>query len=193
MPHLIHSASVLDERYPPLVAPEDDGLADVAEDRRDGVYQHGLELAGEIRARAAAEGRRRRPEAPADNLEALVNLVESPSTTRTPPCRTRRPDSRLGPRRSAKCWCQQWRYGGGSNSIVDGSNEDADDALGRSTPWVDRICERCRTEPGRMPSVSSTVLRYDAVNASSNSLYTIEPRNNIGSSHSFAFIAKPLR
>ncbi len=42
MPHLMYSAAELDARYPPLVAPPDDGLADVADDRKDGAYQHGL-------------------------------------------------------------------------------------------------------------------------------------------------------
>ena len=61
MPHLMYSASELDKRYPPLVAPPDEGLADVADGRTDGVYQHGLKLAGEIRAQATSQGRRRRP------------------------------------------------------------------------------------------------------------------------------------
>ena len=61
MPHLVYSAAELDTRYPPLVAPPDEGLADVADDRRGGVYQHGLKLAGEIRAQVTTQGRRRRP------------------------------------------------------------------------------------------------------------------------------------
>ena len=61
MPHLMYSAAELDTRYPPLEAPPDDGLADVADDRRDGVYQHGLKLASEIRAQVATQGRKRRP------------------------------------------------------------------------------------------------------------------------------------
>ena len=61
MPHLMHSAAELDARYPPLVAPPDEGLADVADDRRDGVYQHGLKPASEIRDQATTQGRRRRP------------------------------------------------------------------------------------------------------------------------------------
>ena len=48
MPHLMYPAAELNERYPPLVAPPDEGLADVADDRKDGVYQHGLRLAREI-------------------------------------------------------------------------------------------------------------------------------------------------
>ena len=35
MPHLTYSAEELDARYPPLVAPEDDGLGDLAEARDD--------------------------------------------------------------------------------------------------------------------------------------------------------------
>ena len=61
MPHLMYSATELDARYPPLVAPPDEGLVDVTDDRRDGVYQHGLKLASEIRAQVTAQGRRRRP------------------------------------------------------------------------------------------------------------------------------------
>ena len=61
MPHLSYSASELGTRYPPLVAPPDDGLDDTSEDKRDGLYQHGLEIAAEIRAAVAVEGRRRKP------------------------------------------------------------------------------------------------------------------------------------
>ena len=61
MPHLMYSAAELDTRCPPLVALPGEGLADVADDRRDGVYQHGLKLAGEIRAQVATQGRKRRP------------------------------------------------------------------------------------------------------------------------------------
>ena len=61
MPHLMYSAAELDTRYPRLVAPPDEGLADVADDRKDGVFQHGLKLAREIRAQVSAQGRRRRP------------------------------------------------------------------------------------------------------------------------------------
>ena len=61
MPHLLHSARELDTRYSPLTAPPDDGLADVADDLRDGVYQHGLTLASEIRDQVTSQGRRRRP------------------------------------------------------------------------------------------------------------------------------------
>ena len=61
MPHLKYSVSELDTRYSPLIAPPDDGLEDISEDRRDGVYQHGLGIAAEIRATVAVEGRRRRP------------------------------------------------------------------------------------------------------------------------------------
>ena len=61
MPHLTYSASELDARYPPLVAPADEGLADVADDRQDAVYQHGLGIASDIREQVVTQGRRRRP------------------------------------------------------------------------------------------------------------------------------------
>ena len=60
MAHLMYSAAELDTRYPPLVAPPDEGLADVADDRGDGVYPHGLKLASEIRVQVATPGRKRR-------------------------------------------------------------------------------------------------------------------------------------
>ena len=84
MPHLTYSAEELDARYPLLVAPEDDGLGDLAEDRDDQVFQHGLGIAREIRAAVAIEGRRRRPEvssgagaSPVDNITASTRLTQS--------------------------------------------------------------------------------------------------------------------
>ena len=62
MPHLTYSALELDARYPPLVAPPDEGLVDATDDRRDAVYQHGLGIAEEIRAQVSAQGRKRRPD-----------------------------------------------------------------------------------------------------------------------------------
>ena len=61
MPHLMYPVPGLDARYPPLVAPPDEGLVDATDDRRDAVYQHGLGIAEGIRAEVAAQGRRRRP------------------------------------------------------------------------------------------------------------------------------------
>ena len=72
MPHLQHSASELDTRYPRLVAPPDDGLVDVADDRGDAVYQHGLGIARDIRRQVAAQGRRRRPEGLAEDSGAQI-------------------------------------------------------------------------------------------------------------------------
>ena len=62
MPHLTYPALELDVRYPPLVAPPDEGLVDLSDDERDAVYQHGLGIAEGIRAEVEAQGRRRRPE-----------------------------------------------------------------------------------------------------------------------------------
>ena len=61
MSHLLHSGPDLDARYPPLIAPPDEGLVDATDDRRDAVYQHGLGIAEDIRAQVAAQGRKRRP------------------------------------------------------------------------------------------------------------------------------------
>jgi hypothetical protein len=47
--------------YPSLVPPPDEGLDDGDADARDGVYQHGLTIAEDIREQTAAEGRRKRP------------------------------------------------------------------------------------------------------------------------------------
>ena len=81
MPHLTYSADELDTRYPPLVAPEDEGLVDATDDGRDGVYQYGLGLASEIRAQVAAQGRRRRP---ADNALSTPLTVNAHSSVRIP-------------------------------------------------------------------------------------------------------------
>ena len=62
MPHLLHSGPDLDARYPPLIAPPDEGPVDATDDRRDAVYQHGLGIAEDIRALVAAQGRKRRPD-----------------------------------------------------------------------------------------------------------------------------------
>ena len=61
MPHLDHTVEELDELYPSLVPPQDDGLQDVDGDERDGVFQHGLKLAARIREVTQFEGRRKRP------------------------------------------------------------------------------------------------------------------------------------
>jgi len=61
MPHLDHTVEELDELYPSLVPPQDDGLQDVDGDEPDGVFQHGLKLAARIREVTQFEGRRKRP------------------------------------------------------------------------------------------------------------------------------------
>ena len=81
MPHLTYSADKLDTRYPPLVAPEDEGLVDATDDGRGGVYQYALGLASEIRAQVAAQGRRRRP---ADNSLSALLTVKARSSVRIP-------------------------------------------------------------------------------------------------------------
>jgi hypothetical protein len=61
MPHNEHPAGELDRLYPSIVPPPDEGLDDGDADARDGVYQHGLTIAEDIREQTAAEGRRKRP------------------------------------------------------------------------------------------------------------------------------------
>ena len=61
MPHNEHSTGELDRLYPSLIPPPDEGLDDGDVDARDGVYQHGLALAEQLREKTAAEGRRKRP------------------------------------------------------------------------------------------------------------------------------------
>ncbi len=84
MPHLIYSAAELNERYPPLTAPPDDGLVDATDDRRDAVYQHGLGIAEDIRAQVAAQARKRRPDVNQTRskeegaLSVVEGLVEDP-------------------------------------------------------------------------------------------------------------------
>jgi hypothetical protein len=61
MPHNEHAADELNRLYPSLVPPPDEMLDDGDADARDGVYQHGLTIAEDIRDKTAAEGRRKRP------------------------------------------------------------------------------------------------------------------------------------
>jgi hypothetical protein len=61
MPHLSVDKADLDRLYPSLEAPESDRHDDLHNDARDGVYQHGLQIAEEIRAQSESQGRRRRP------------------------------------------------------------------------------------------------------------------------------------
>ena len=58
MPHLSCSATMLDQLFTRVKAPTEELLEDVLDDRRDGVYQHGLQLAGKILEQSHAEGRR---------------------------------------------------------------------------------------------------------------------------------------
>ena len=61
MPHLTHvDRSEMDAAYPPIVAAADleEDLPD-DEDAKDGVYQQGSIIAGEIRVTMISEGRRK--------------------------------------------------------------------------------------------------------------------------------------
>ncbi len=60
MPHLDFTGRDLDEAYPSIVAPADDRLDDVAADEYDAVFQHGLQIAEEIRGQMQEHGRKRR-------------------------------------------------------------------------------------------------------------------------------------
>ena len=61
MPHVGKTGAELDESYPSLASPEEDELEDVADDRADAVYQHGLAIAETIRRESQEHGRRKRP------------------------------------------------------------------------------------------------------------------------------------
>ena len=59
MPHLDFTGHYLDEAYPSIKAPLDERLDDLADDARDKVFQHGLQIAEEIRSQMHKDGRRR--------------------------------------------------------------------------------------------------------------------------------------
>ena len=69
MPHLVCSATDLDNLYPNVGTPDDEGLDDLGDDRDDAVLQHGLKIAKEINDQSQAQGRRRRPRDAADGQE----------------------------------------------------------------------------------------------------------------------------
>ena len=73
MPHNEHAAGELDRLFPSFVPPPDEELGDGDADVRDGVYQHGIKIAEEIRQKTAVEGRRKRP------LDALQEQVRGPT------------------------------------------------------------------------------------------------------------------
>ncbi len=58
-PHLDVTGHALDEAYPSIKAPVDEQLDDLADDARDKVFQHGLQIAEEIRSQMHKDGRRR--------------------------------------------------------------------------------------------------------------------------------------
>ena len=69
MPHLECALDELNRLYPSIPAPPDDQLDDLHEDGRDGVYQHGLKAADQIRKQTSEQGRRRRPVEDGASLE----------------------------------------------------------------------------------------------------------------------------
>ncbi len=62
MPHLAFEQKDLDQKYPPLQAPDEDQLDDLQEDSHDTVLKTGMAIARKIRDQGQAHGRRRRPE-----------------------------------------------------------------------------------------------------------------------------------
>ena len=60
MPHCNLTQQQLDEQFPSIVAPGDDGLEDVARDEDDPMLQHGQKLAKEIVEDMVRNGRTRR-------------------------------------------------------------------------------------------------------------------------------------
>ena len=60
MPHLDFTGHCLDEAYPSIKAPLDEQMDDLVSDARDKVFQHGLQIAEEIRSQMHRDGRRRR-------------------------------------------------------------------------------------------------------------------------------------
>ena len=60
MPHLSFEANALDRLYPSIVAPEDEHLDDLVDDKEGKVYQAGLREVEKIRQTMKAHGRARR-------------------------------------------------------------------------------------------------------------------------------------
>jgi hypothetical protein len=75
MPHLDFTGHDLDEAYPSIKAPVDEQLDDLADDARDTVFQHGLQIAEEIRSQMSQHGRRR--------YEATTTTPTGKTTTTT--------------------------------------------------------------------------------------------------------------
>ena len=61
LPHIHYAPDVLNHRYPPLRAPDEDYLEDLHDDAHDTVLQTGMAIARGIRNQGQTEGRRRRP------------------------------------------------------------------------------------------------------------------------------------
>ncbi len=85
MPHIECSPSELERLYPPIQAPPENQLDDLHDDSRDGVYQHGLEIAEEIRQQTSEQGRRRRPsEVPRESQGDAPEAPVSPARATAP-------------------------------------------------------------------------------------------------------------
>ena len=70
MPHLDLSPSELDRLYPPIAAPVDERLDDMADDTKDATLQNGMRIADEIRTAMMVQGRTRQRDSAADTETA---------------------------------------------------------------------------------------------------------------------------
>jgi pyruvate/2-oxoglutarate dehydrogenase complex dihydrolipoamide acyltransferase (E2) component len=102
MPHIQCPAATLDSSYPPMEAPADDKLDDLADDSQDAVLQRGLAIAQQIREDTSRHGRvRREPVAAVPQKSGKVRpgpgdaKAAAKAATTSPACR----------RRSAKASC----------------------------------------------------------------------------------------
>ena len=78
MPHLTCSATMLDQLFPSVEAPDDEQLDDLNADETDGTLKHGMRIAEKIVEENALNGRRRRP---ADEPTPTPATATTPATT----------------------------------------------------------------------------------------------------------------
>ena len=78
MPHLTCSATMLDQLFPSVEAPDDEQLDDLNADETDGTLRYGMRIAENIVEENALNGRRRRP---ADEPTPTPAATTTPATT----------------------------------------------------------------------------------------------------------------
>ena len=78
MPHLTCSATMLDQLFPSVEAPDDEQLDDLNADETDGTLRYGMRIAEKIVEENALNGRRRRP---ADEPTPTPAATTTPATT----------------------------------------------------------------------------------------------------------------